>query len=91
MSAPSHTPPSIVTEAATFIGINYHSRAAARQTADRLPRREKRERIKRYGSGTPLTLLAATSPKAASSITTPHDFAALIKRWPNPRVVFEAS
>lgn len=30
MSAPSHTPPSIVTEAATFIGINYHSRAEAK-------------------------------------------------------------
>jgi|GEM_PF-6717639 len=70
MKTPSHTPPSIVTEAATFIGIDYHKKYSVWHAVD--------------ASGSDLG-------KCRIEHHSPHDFAALIKRWPNPRVVFEAS
>jgi hypothetical protein len=36
MSTPSHTTPSIVTEAATFIGIDYHKKYSVYHAAEAL-------------------------------------------------------
>jgi hypothetical protein len=70
MSTPSYTPPSIVTEAATFIGIDYH---------------------KKYSVWHAIDAAGSDLGKGRIEHHSPHDFATLIKRWANPRVVFEAS
>jgi len=69
MSIPSNTP-SIITESATFIGIDYH---------------------KRYSIYHGLDAAGVELGKGRIEHHSPQDFAALIKRWPKPRVVFEAS
>lgn len=69
MSIPSNTP-SIITESATFIGIDYHKRYSIYQAIDAAGADLGKGRIEHHS---------------------PQDFATLIKRWPNPRVVFEAS
>ena len=70
MKTSSHTPPSIVTEAATFIGIDYHKKYSVWHAVDAAGSDLGKGRIEHHS---------------------PHDFATLVKRWPNPRVVFEAS
>jgi transposase len=70
MRTASHTPPSIVTEAATFIGIDYHKRYSVWHAVDAAGSDLGKGRIEHHS---------------------PHDFATLVKRWPNARVVFEAS
>ena len=70
MRTSSNTPPSIVTEAATFIGIDYHKRYSVWHAVDAAGSDLGKGRIEHHS---------------------PHDFAALVKRWPNPRIVFEAS
>jgi transposase len=70
MSIPSHTPPSILTEAATFIGIDYHKKYSVYHAIDAAGGELGKGRIEHHS---------------------PHDFATLVKRWPNARVVFEAS
>jgi hypothetical protein len=70
MSTPSHTPPSIVTEAATFIGIDYHKKYSVYHAVDAAGSELGKGRIEHHS---------------------PHDFATLVKRWSNARVVFEAS
>ena len=69
MSTPSNTP-SIITESATFIGIDYHKHYSIYHVID--------------AAGNDLA-------KGRIEHQSPQDFAALVKRWPNPRVVFEAS
>jgi hypothetical protein len=69
MSIPSNTP-SILTESAASIGIDYHKRYSIYQAID--------------AAGTDLG-------KGRIEHHSPQDFATLIKRWPNPRVVSEAS
>lgn len=70
MSTPSNTLPVIVSEAATFIGIDYHKRYSVWHAVDAAGSDLGKGRIEHHS---------------------PHDFATLVKRWPNPRVVFEAS
>ncbi len=69
MSTPSNTP-AIITESATFIGIDYHKKYSVWHAIDAAGDDLGKGRIEHH---------------------TAHDFAALVKRWPNPRVVFEAS
>jgi transposase len=66
MSTSSHTPPTILTEAATFIGIDYHKKYSVYHAVD-------------------------AAGKGRIEHHSPHDFANLVKRWLNARVVFEAS
>lgn len=70
MSTPSHLTAFIVTEAATFIRLDYHKRHSVWHAID-----------------------AASSDLGKGRIEhhSPHDLATLVKRWPNPRVVFEPS
>lgn len=70
MSTSSKTPPSILTEAATFIGIDYHKKYSVWHAVDAAGSDLGKGRIEHHS---------------------PHDFATLMKRWPNARVVFEAS
>jgi transposase len=70
MRTSSNTPPSIVTQAATFIGIDYH---------------------KRYSVWHAIDAAGSDLGKGRIEHHSPHDFATLVKRWPNARVVFEAS
>jgi transposase len=70
MRTSSNTPPSIVTEAATFIGIDYH---------------------KKYSVWHAVNAAGFDLGKGRIEHHSPHDFATLVKRWPNPRIVFEAS
>jgi hypothetical protein len=70
MRTSSNTPPSIVTEAATFIGIDYHKRYSVWHAIDAAGCDLGKGRIEHHSA---------------------YDFAALVKRWPNPRIVFEAS
>ena len=70
MRTSSNTPPSIVTEAATFIGIDYHKKYSVYHAVDSAARDLGKGRIEHHS---------------------PHDFATLVNRWPNARVVFEAS
>ncbi len=70
MSTSSNILPSIVTEAATFIGIDYHKKYSVYHAVDAAGGDLGKGRIEHHS---------------------PHDFATLLKRWPNPRVVFEAS
>jgi transposase len=69
MSTPSNTP-SIITESATFIGIDYHKHYSIYHVIDAAGNDLAKGRIEHHS---------------------PQDFVALVKRWPNPRVVFEAS
>ena len=70
MKTSSHTQPSIVTETATFIGIDYHKKYSVWHAVDAAGSDLGKGRIEHHS---------------------PHDFATLVKRWPNARVVFEAS
>ena len=70
MSTTSNILPSIVTEAATFIGIDYHKKYSVYHAVDAAGNDLGKGRIEHHS---------------------PHDFATLVKRWPNARVVFEAS
>jgi hypothetical protein len=70
MSTTPYTPPSIVTEAATFIGIDYHKKYSVYHAVDAAGRDLDKGRIEHHS---------------------PQDFAKLLRRWTNPRVVFEAS
>ncbi|TDU73150.1 hypothetical protein EI77_01618 [Prosthecobacter fusiformis] len=71
MSTPIQTSsPAISTEAATFIGVDYHKKYSVWHAID--------------AAGTDLG-------KGRIEHHSPHDFATLVKRWPNPRIVFEAS
>ncbi|MBB5035765.1 IS110 family RNA-guided transposase [Prosthecobacter vanneervenii] len=63
-------PPVILTEAATFIGIDYHKKYSVWHAVDAAGCDLGKGRIEHHS---------------------PHDFATLVKRWPNPRVVFEAT
>lgn len=69
MSTPLNTP-GIITESATFIGIDFH---------------------KHYSIYHGLDAAGADLGKGRIEHHSPQDFAALVKRWPKPRVVFEAS
>jgi transposase len=60
----------IITESATFIGIDYHKRYSIHHVIDAAGNDLAKGRIEHHS---------------------PQDFVALVKRWPSPRVVFEAS
>lgn len=68
MSTPSNAP-SIITESATFIGIDYHNRYSIHHIIDAAGNDLAKGRVEHHS---------------------PQDLAALIKRWPSPRVVIEA-
>ncbi len=70
MSTPSNTPPVIITESASFIGIDFH---------------------KKYSVWHAIDAAGSDLGKGRIEHHSPQDFATLVKRWPNPRVVFEAS
>jgi hypothetical protein len=48
MSTPSHTPPSIVTEVATFIGIDYHKKYSVYHAVDSADRDLGKGRIEHH-------------------------------------------
>jgi transposase len=70
MSTTPYTLPVIITEAATFIGIDFHKKYSVYHAIDAAGVDLGKGRIEHHS---------------------PQDFATLVKRWPNARVVFEAS
>jgi transposase len=70
MSTPCNTAALMITEAATFIGIDYHKKYSVWHAVD--------------AAGSDLG-------KGRIEHDLPHGFGALVGRWPDPRVVFEAS
>jgi transposase len=69
MNTSSNTP-AILTESASFIGIDFH---------------------KRYSVWHAMDAAGSDLGKGRIEHHSPHDFAALVKRWPDAPVVFEAS